>query len=216
MPTAAEVSSTPTVFCSAQKETKSNTAAARPEAGDPVHDPCESIAGDFVVQQVAIDESGEPCQEPAVRDDDRWEHVDFNLVADVGEAVDLGLKDFDSYGGTYWHRDGGVRVRVAAERADTEEAVLAAEAIIAEAPDIVGGTRVETTSISLSDLSRWAADADDGLANIPPEDIVTVDVDELCQRVDIAVVDRSRAHLTAAERSRYRLSSPPVQESGSP
>jgi hypothetical protein len=142
---------------------------------------------------------GESCQQPSDAE---------------AAAFDEALQTFAAYGGTYWHRDGELRVRIAYNRADGSEADRVAREVLAKIHDVHGGIHIESTSVSLRDLYSWAEQAEDGLANIAAHDVIDTSVNELCQYVDVFVKSPATARLSANESSRYAVSAAPRKADG--
>lgn len=144
-----------------------------------------------------------PCQ----KSDDPPDDVEHFDTSAVGLRFDRAMRSYTSYAANVWHPGGGIRVRIAADRTDTEAARAEAERIIATLPtEYRHAVKIDETTVSLADLRKWAADAKDGLTHIPAENIIGRTTDVLCLSVDVSVKAYSEVRLTDQERTRYNLS----------
>lgn len=143
-----------------------------------------------------------PCQ----RSDDPPDDVEHFDTSAVGLRFDRAMRTYTSYAASVWHAGGGVRVRIAADRSDTEVARAEAERIIATLPtEYRHAVKINETTVSLDDLREWAADAKDGLTHLPAENIIGRSTDVLCISVDLSVRAYSEVRLTDQERTRYKV-----------
>lgn len=115
-----------------------------------------------------------------------------------------------SYAQTYWHSDGGMRIRIARNRSDTAQAKQRAQELIDTTDaEFSGGITIEESDISSQDLRAWENDARNGLTHIRKEDIKSASANELCQYVMVAVESPDNAQLTDEEREKYTVNSVP-------
>lgn len=139
--------------------------------------------------------------------------VDMPEAAKVGDRLDQALNKYRAYGGTYWNRSGGIRVRIAQSREDADQTRRSAAEVMSSTDQRrVGGIQVEASDVTNRDLLDWAADARNGLSHIKASDVLSVGFDRLCQHVIVYVSDPEGAELTAGEQERYYVSPPAVEQ----